>query len=237
MGNCRAGELDVRIGNGMFKLLIVEDDMQMSKALKLFFAKNGYQVFQAKNCREAEQALYEKPDIIVADVGLPDGTGIEWYQSLPDGKKAPVIFLTAKDEEEDVLAGYDAGCEEYVTKPVSPKILLKKVEVVLKRNSDSGDVLYYKELKIDYGKKRAWVEGQEIKLTPKEWKVLELLSRNKGKIITKDLLLSRIWDIDGKYVEEHAVTVSINRLRKKIGKDTGGIYIKNIFGLGYTFGE
>ena len=81
------------------------------------------------------------------------------------------------------------------------------------------------------------MEEKEIKLTPKEWKLLELLSRNKGKIITKDLLLNQIWDIDDNYVEEHAVTVSISRLRKKMGKDAEGIYIKNIFGLGYTFGE
>ncbi len=145
--------------------------------------------------------------------------------------------MTAKDEDEDILAGYDAGCEEYVTKPISPKILLKKVEVILKRNTDSGNMLYYKDLKIDYEKKRVWMEEKEIKLTPKEWKLLELLSRNKGKIITKDLLLNQIWDIDDNYVEEHAVTVSISRLRKKMGKDAEGIYIKNIFGLGYTFGE
>ncbi len=226
-----------RIGNKMFKILIVEDDTQMNQAMKLFFTKNGYQVFQAKNCREAGQIVYEEPDIIIADIGLPDGMGIDWYQSLSGDKKAPVIFLTAKDEDEDILAGYDAGCEEYVTKPISPKILLKKVEVILKRNTDSGNMLYYKDLKIDYEKKRVWMEEKEIKLTPKEWKLLELLSRNKGKIITKDLLLNQIWDIDDNYVEEHAVTVSISRLRKKMGKDAEGSYIKNIFGLGYTFGE
>lgn len=221
----------------MFKILIVEDDVQMNQALKLFFTKNGYQVFQAKNCREAGQMIDRQPDIIVADIGLPDGSGTGWYQVLCSAKKIPAIFLTAKDEEEDILAGYEAGCEEYVTKPISPKILLKKVEVILKRNTDSGDMLHYKDLKIDYGKKRAWVGEKEIKLTPKEWKLLELLSRNKGRIITKDLLLSKIWDIDGDFAQEHVVTVSINRLRKKIGKGTGDVYIKNIFGLGYTFGE
>lgn len=221
----------------MFKILIVEDDAQMNKALKLFFTKNGYQVFQAKNCCEAEKIIYEKPDLIVADIGLPDGAGTDWYKSLPGDKKVPVIFLTAKDEDEDILAGYDAGCEEYVTKPISLRILLKKVEVILKRNTDSEAILYYKDLKIDYEKKRVWLKEKEIKLTPKEWKLLELLSRNKGRIITKDVLLNQVWDIDGKYVEEHAVTVSINRLRKKIEKNTEYIYIKNIFGLGYTFGE
>ncbi len=107
----------------------------------------------------------------------------------------------------------------------------------IKRNTDSEAILYYKDLKIDYEKKRVWLKEKEIKLTPKEWKLLELLSRNKGRIITKDVLLNQVWDIDGKYVEEHAVTVSINRLRKKIEKNTEYIYIKNIFGLGYTFGE
>lgn len=221
----------------MFKILIIEDDTQMNRAMQLFFSKNGYQVLQAKNCSEAKQIIYEKPDIIVADIALPDGTGIDLYKNLSRANKVPVIFLTAKDEEDDILAGYEAGCEEYVTKPISLKILLKKVEVILKRNTDSGNMLYYKDLKIDYDKKRVWMKEKEIQLTPKEWKLLELLSRNKGRIITKELLLNQIWDIEDKYVEEHVITVSINRLRKKIDKNTDNIYIKNIFGLGYTFGE
>ena len=175
----------------MFKILIIEDDTQMNRAMQLFFSKNGYQVLQAKNCSEAKQIIYEKPDIIVADIALPDGTGIDLYKNLSRTNKVPVIFLTAKDEEDDILAGYEAGCEEYVTKPISLKILLKKVEVILKRNTDSGNMLYYKDLKIDYDKKRVWMKEKEIQLTPKEWKLLELLSRNKGRIITKELLLIR----------------------------------------------
>lgn len=222
----------------MTKLLIIEDDKQMNTALKIYFEKAGYEVFQALNCLEAHHMMLNNPDIMIVDVGLPDESGISFCKQVLHTKKIPVIFLTAKDEETDILSGYEAGCEEYVLKPVSPKILLKKLEVILKRNIDSGKVLVYRGLQIDYEKKRVWLEDKEVGLTLKEWKILDILSRNKGKIVTKEMLLKQIWDIEGNFVEEHAVIVTINRLRKKIEKqDKNPIYIKNIFGVGYTFGD
>jgi len=222
----------------MTKLLIIEDDKQMNTALKIYFEKAGYEVFQALNCLEAHHMMLNNPDIMIVDVGLPDESGISFCKQVLHTKKIPVVFLTAKDEETDILSGYEAGCEEYVLKPVSPKILLKKLEVILKRNIDSGKVLVYRGLQIDYEKKRVWLEDKEVGLTLKEWKILDILSRNKGKIVTKEMLLKQIWDIEGNFVEEHAVIVTINRLRKKIEKhDKNPIYIKNIFGVGYTFGD
>lgn len=153
-------------------------------------------------------------------------------------KKVPVVFLTAKDDEEDVLKGYDIGCEEYITKPISPKILQKKIEAILKRNMMDKTIFNYKNIKIDYEKQRVWRSEEEIRLTLKEWKILEVLTRNRGKIITKEVLLQKIWDIDENFVDQHVVTVVINRLRKKIEPNMKEpIYIKNIFGIGYTFGE
>lgn len=222
----------------MIKLLIIEDDAQINTALKIYFEKAQYLVFQAFNCREARHMLENEPDIMIVDVGLPDGSGIDLCRNILQKKKIPVLFLTAKDEEKDILDGYEAGCEEYVAKPVSPKVLLKKIEVILKRKNDSKKILSYQELKIDFEKGRAWLKNCEIKLTSKEWKILEILSKNRGKIITKEMLLEQIWDAEGNYVEEHAVAVVINRLRKKIEKDVKNpVYIKNIFGIGYTFGE
>ncbi len=223
----------------MIKLLILEDDAEMNHALCIYFKKAGYTVLQAFHCAQAQSIAEENPpDIIIADIGLPDESGLSFCAKILKEQKIPVLFLTAKDEETDILNGYEAGCEEYVTKPVSPKVLLKKVEVILKRNPASDNILYYQDLKIDYEKRRVWIGSTEIMLTVKEWKILQILSKNKGQIVTKELLLQKIWDAENNFVEEHTVTVVINRLRKKIETDTSKpAYIKNIFGVGYTFGE
>ena len=216
----------------MTTLLIIEDDLEMNNALSIFFQKEKYKVYQAFNSLEAEKYLKENDiQIIIADIGLPGESGLNYIHRLLKNRKIPVVFLTAKDEEEDILKGYDAGCEEYITKPISPKILQKKLETILKRSVEEN-ILYYKEIKIDYEKRRVWIRNEEIKLTPKEWTV------NMGKIITRETLLQKIWDIDENFVDEHVVTVVINRLRKKIEADTKSpVYIKNVFGVGYTFGE
>lgn len=222
----------------MTTLLIIEDDLEMNNALSIFFQKEKYKVYQAFNSLEAEKYLKENDiQIIIADIGLPGESGLNYIHRLLKNRKIPVVFLTAKDEEEDILKGYDAGCEEYITKPISPKILQKKLETILKRSVEEN-ILYYKEIKIDYEKRRVWIRNEEIKLTSKEWKILEILTVNMGKIITRETLLQKIWDIDENFVDEHVVTVVINRLRKKIEADTKSpVYIKNVFGVGYTFGE
>ena len=219
------------------RILLVEEDAQMNEALKIFFCKAGYTVLQAYNAKEAEQCLNKEPDIIIADIGLPGTSGIDFCKKLLKYKTIPVIFLTAKDDEEDIMKGYEAGCQEYVTKPVSPKILLKKIEVILKR-SGLENIMEYKDLRIDFDKRKVWNCEKEIKLTVKEWKVLSILAANRGNIVTKEILLEKIWDADNNFVDDHALTVGINRLRKKIEQNPSTpVYIKNVFGVGYTFGE
>lgn len=181
--------------------------------------------------------MNKNPDVIIADIGLPGTSGIDLCKKFLKYKSIPVIFLTAKDDEEDILEGYEAGCQEYVTKPVSPKVLLKKVEVILKRNR-SGNIMEYKDLRIDFDKRKVWNCDKEIKLTIKEWKVLAILAASRGNIVTKEMLLEKIWDADNNFVDDHALTVVINRLRKKIeSAPSSPVYVKNVFGVGYTFGE
>lgn len=128
----------------MTTLLIIEDDIDMNNALCIYFEKEQYKVYQAFNSIEAEQHIKKKDiDIIVADIGLPGESGLHFVRRLSFNKKIPVVFLTAKDEEEDILEGYDVGCEEYITKPISPKILHKKLETILKRNTEEN-ILFYK---------------------------------------------------------------------------------------------
>ena len=219
------------------RILLIEDDASMNEALTIFLKKAGYTVLQAYNAREAWQYLGKEPDAIIADIQLPGISGIDFCRKLLSYKRIPVIFLTAKDEEEDILAGYEAGCQEYVTKPVSPKILLKKIEVILKRNG-AGNVMEYKGLRIDFDKRKVWTWDEELKLTVKEWEVLSVLAVNRGKVVTKEILLEKIWDADHNFVDNHALTVVINRLRKKVEENPSlPVFIKNVFGVGYTFGE
>lgn len=117
----------------MVKIQIVEDDVEMNNALRIYFEKSGYTVVQAFNCFEAERILKEiDVDIIITDIGLPDRSGLDFAKRIQTERKIPIVFLSAKDEENDILNGYDVGCEEYITKPVSPKILLKKLKLFLK---------------------------------------------------------------------------------------------------------
>ncbi len=223
----------------MTTLLLIEDDAELNHALRIYFEKEQYHVYQAFNSREAERYVKEKEiDLILADIGLPGESGLHLIQRLRGGRAIPVVFLTAKDDEEDILSGYETGCEEYITKPVSPRILQKKIEAILKRNRMDENIFCYQELSVDYEKRRVWVKQEEINLTPKEWEILKILTMNKGRILTKELLLQQIWDKDEKFVDEHVVTVVINRLRKKMEADSKApVYIKNVFGVGYTFGE
>lgn len=220
------------------RILLVEDDVQMNDALSIFFSRAAHVVFQARNAEEAEQCVRKEPDVVVADIGLPGRSGIDFCKKILKYRTIPVIFLTARDDEEDILEGYEAGCQEYVTKPVSPKVLLKKIEVILNRSGGAEDILEYRDLRIDFEKGKVWNRDGEIRLTPREWKVLYILAANRGNIVTKDLLLEKIWDADNQFVDSHAVTVVMNRLRKKIEQDPANpVYIRNIFGIGYTFGE
>ena len=121
-----------------------------------------------------------------------------------------------------------------MVKPISPKILLKKTEAILRRNRGGENLFLYQDLKIDYDSRRVWKESEEIHLTAREWSLLNLLSRNRGRIVTREMILQKVWELDGDFVGEDVVKVGINRLRKKLGE---GEYIKNVFGVGYTFGE
>ncbi len=219
------------------KILLVEDDTSLNEALKMYFTKAGYAVLQAYDAKEAEEKLKYEPDIMIADVGLPGESGVNFCKRVLRHRRLPVIFLTAKDEEADILSGYAAGCQEYVTKPVSPKVLEKKIEVILRRGKEEN-VLEYKDLRVDCGRGRVWNSSGEIRLTAKEWEVLYILVLNRGKIITREMLLEKVWDADGNFVGDHTLSVVINRLRKKLEQDpTRPVYIKNVFGIGYTFGE
>lgn len=222
---------------------IIEDDRLLSQSLEIMLQKEGYQTICVSTVKEAKERLEGTENLLIIDIGLPDGNGIELYQNLVERQFQeiiPAIFLTARDEERDMLKAFNVGAEDYVVKPFSMKVLLKRIEVVLKRNGENSareEIFRCGELSLKPGKKQVLLKNEEILLTAKEYKLLEYFMRNMGQVLTKENILEHIWGIDGQYVVDNNVSVLVNRLRKKIEVDKENEYIKNVFGLGYRMEE
>lgn len=222
---------------------IIEDDRLLNQALEIALRDAGYDTVCACTKQEALSKLDGKEALLLIDIGLPDGDGIRLYQRLRresgelQKKSTPAVFLTARDEERDMLAAFDVGAEDYVVKPFSMKVLLKRIEVVLRRNSE-GSILVCRDLELYPGRKQVLLGGNEVSLTAKEYQLLEYFMRNQGQVLTMDNLLQAVWGLDGEFVSENTVSVTIRRLRKKIEPDMSRpVYIRNVFGLGYRMGE
>lgn len=219
----------------MIKVGLIEDDRLLNESLALLLEKEGYQIYKGYSVADGLKLLNNGLDLLILDVTLPDGLG---FSIMERAKAVPVIFLTARDEEADMIRAYERGCEDYIVKPFSAEILKRRIQVVLRRNASDGDVLEYQGLRIDYAKKTVSAGQEKLKLTSREYKLLEYLSRNMGQILSKEMILGKVWDIDGNFVGDNTVSVTINRLKKKLGKTAEGMeYIRNVFGMGYVFGE
>lgn len=220
----------------MQNILLVEDDYELNQALCYALCKENYHVESAFSVEEAKNHYSEKaPDLILLDVNLPDGEGFVFCKWVKERKEVPVIFLTARDMEEDALAGYDLGAEDYVTKPFSVKILLKKISVIMKRTISSEQTIFDDGyLTIDLNSAKVWAGGKECSVTPTELRLLRELVVNKGRLLTYSILLDRLWDSGGQFVDKHALAVNINRLRRKIENEDHR-YISNVYGMGYQW--
>ena len=171
----------------------------------------------------------------VAVVGT-SGNGMEFCKKIRETAEIPVLFLTANDTEQDMLEGFGVGCDDYIPKPFSIEVLRKKVQAVLKRTINDTARIRYKNLEVDTDKCLVLLNGEKVHLTSTEYKLLCCLIENKGRIVTKAMLLEQLWDIDGNFVDENTIRVNIKRLRQKL-KDEKQEYIVTVFGMGYTFGE
>ena len=147
-----------------------------------------------------------------------------------------MLFLTANDTEEDMLEGFGVGCDDYIPKPFSIEVLRKKVQVILKRTIGDHVRIRYKNLEVDTDKCLVLLKGEEVHLTSTEYKLVSYLMQNRGKVVTRGMILENLWDIDGNFVDDNTVRVNIKRLRQKLNDETQE-YIVTVFGMGYTFGE
>ena len=222
------------------KLLVVEDDLTLSAAICFELDCNNYVTVAAYNCKKAYHLIQSEPfDLAILDVNLPDGNGFDLCCTIKNVcPQMPVIFLSANDLEQDILNGFDLGAEDYVTKPFNMKILLRRIEVAVRRNHSSErqtmDGWSDGFLSLDFRKFTAVRRNEKISVTSNEYKLLRVLTENAGNILTRQMLLERLWDMEGNFVDDHALTVTINRLRAKIEDDTH-TYIKTVRGIGYVW--
>ena len=163
-----------------------------------------------------QQYQKQKYDLFLLDINLPDGNGLEFCKKIRETSETPVLFLTANDTEEDMLEGFGVGCDDYISKPFSIEVLRKKVLAVLKRTGIGKFRMKYRDLELDKEKCVVLMKGQEIHLTSTEYKLLLYLMENRGRVVTKAMLLEQLWDIDGNFVDDNTVRVNIKRLRQKL---------------------
>lgn len=220
----------------MKKILIVEDDRKLAEGIGYALQKESYEPLTAHSLKEAKDVFSEnKPALILLDVNLPDGEGFSFCRQVRERSGIPILFLTARDLEKDAITGYELGADDYVTKPFSMKILLKKINVILKRSMDGLQAVFDDGfLMIDFNRAKVETGGKECLVTPTEFKLLKTLIEHKGQLMTYSVLLERLWDSGGQFVDKHALAVNINRLRKKI-EDNEHKYIANVYGMGYQW--
>lgn len=220
----------------MAKLLLVEDNNAIIMGLDFLFKEEGYNFDVARTCNEADKLITKnKYDIVLLDVFLPDGNGFEICKKIKKEFNTPVIFLTAKDEEKDIVYGFDIGADDYVIKPFRNRELISRINNVLRRNN-KGKQIKYKDITIDVDSGRVYKNEQEVLLTKLEYTILLCLFQNQNILISREKLLNDIWDAAGNFVEDNTLTVYIKRIREKIGDSSGSI-IKTIRGMGYRVGD
>ncbi len=220
------------------KILLVEDNQTIVLGLTYLFKEEKMYLEIANTKKEAIEIIkMKKFDLIILDITLPDGDGFELCKYIKKNSNIPIIFLTAKDEEKDVVKGLDIGAEDYIIKPFRNRELISRVKNVLRRNTTNNNFIICKNIKIDTDMGKVYNQDTgEIFLTKLEYKILLNLFNNQNRLITREEILNDIWDIAGNFVNDNTLTVYIKRIREKIG-DKDGKIIETVRGLGYRVGD
>ncbi len=218
------------------KILIVDDEERMRKLIRDFLVKSGYLVMEAGDGEEAYDTFMSNNDIdlIIMDVMMPKMNGYETSAEIRKVSKVPILMLTAKSEEKDELRGFEVGVDEFVTKPFNPKILVARVEAILRRtnNDDDVEVMDAGGIHIDKNAHTVTVDGKAIELSFKEFELLEYFIVNQGRALTRENILNRVWNYDY-YGDARTIDTHVKKLRAKLGDK--GKYISTIWAVGYKF--
>jgi len=220
------------------KILIVDDEPDILELIEYNLKKEGYQVFTAKNGQEAvSEAKKVLPDLIVLDIMMPKMDGIEAcriMRTMPEFKNTFVVFLTARSEEYSEIAGFNVGADDYIAKPIKPRVLVSRINAILRRNSHAHEEIENKleisDLVIDRESFLVYQNGEKIVLAKKEFELLYLLASRPGKVYTRDVILKNIWE-DSVVVTNRTIDVHIRKIREKLGEN----YLATVKGVGYKF--
>lgn len=218
-------------------ILIVEDDIALSKGIALALKNEKYRFYQANNLKSAKQYITKYNfQLIILDINLPDGTGLDFLLYIRKTSSIPIIILTANDMESDVVTGLEMGANDYVTKPFSLMILRARVHAQLRKVDVKNKFYEINNFSFNFDTMEYKKDGNLIELSKTEQKLLRILVENRGKTITREVLIDKIWTNGGDYVDENALSVTIKRLRNKLEDNPSKVlYIKTIYGIGYSW--
>lgn len=217
------------------KILVVDDEARMRKLVKDFLSVKGFTVIEAGDGEEAVDLFFEQKDIalIILDVMMPKMDGWETCRTIRKYSQVPIIMLTARSEERDELQGFNLGVDEYISKPFSPKILVARVEAILRRsNAVSADVMEIGGIRIDKAAHQVTIDGRNIDLSYKEFELLTYFVENQGIALSREKILNNVWNYDY-FGDARTIDTHVKKLRSKMGEK--GDYIKTIWGMGYKF--
>ena len=217
------------------KILVVDDEARMRKLVKDFLTIKGYQVIEAGDGEEAVEIFFQQKDIalILLDVMMPKMDGWEVLKTIRLHSKVPIIMLTARGEERDELQGFDLGVDEYISKPFSPKILVARVEAILRRSNNTvGEVMNVGGIEINKAAHQVTIDGKPIELSYKEFELLTYFVENQGIALSREKILNNVWNYDY-FGDARTIDTHVKKLRSKLGEK--GDYIKTIWGMGYKF--
>ena len=219
------------------KILVVDDESRMRKIVRDFLVRKGYEVIEAGDGESALDEFYKTKSIalVILDVMMPKMNGWEVCKEIRETSKVPIIMLTAKSEESDELLGFDLGVDEYITKPFSPKILVARVEAILRRTNQMEEALEVKTLAgivLDKTAHQVTIDGKSVDLSLKEFELLEYFMSNPGVALSRDQILNGVWDYDY-YGDARTIDTHVKKMRSKMGEK--GNCIKTVWGLGYKF--
>ena len=222
-------------------ILLVEDDVTLAMGIEYSLKNEGFNVYTVGKIEYAKEKISNSYiDIILLDVNLPDGNGYELCKEVRVDSEVPIIFLTACDEEVNIVMGLDLGADDYITKPVRVRELVARINAVARRkgvvSKDKEDnKIIVKDIKVLPLKYEVYKGEEKLQLTSVEYKLLLLLIENSGNVLTRKTLLEKLWDIEGDFIEESTLTVYIKRLREKLKEDKINPYIETVRGIGYKW--
>lgn len=220
------------------KLLILEDDENLNRGIAFTFEKDGYGVVSAGRIKDGKRMLEQhKIDLIILDLGLPDGNGLDLCKEIRTYSNVPIIMLTACDLETDEVSGLLAGADDYITKPFSLSVLRARVEALLRRmEAENRHIIHSGKYRLDTNLCKLFREDGEIPVSATEYRLLYFLMTNAGQVLSKEQMLSSLWDNGGNFVDENTLPVNISRLRAKLEEDPKNPQIiKTIHGIGYIW--